>query len=449
MGDESARIKPCAEKKAWLVGVRFSCLLACLLMNIVLLSVVFFMKQDGCVICLSTLSETTPSMIVKKNIFSDSGREFFSCMTTLSDQELIARLTSNEKIGLGYTEGDLAVGLLYARGFDVEPVLKTFSVWPMRMYLVPCTDSNGTVQEIPFFSDLKAPMRASLKEYFSLKKSPYRLDFVVKTYADNGDIHLAEESLQHRSDVRLWLGLYRAWHFSKEEAWKTVLAMKQEAIEHPPSDQLTLEELCLLFDKKIPSFLASVLIDRRLDACVAFEDEQLEKLLLSLDDYPKAKARLCLHLLRAPRKGAIQQRAKKMLADLTHEPTVEAMTLHELTAWLHSAKKDTKPPENAIIAQSKAQPRAEIQKIAVEQKVLVHQKQEVVQEQRGSVSHVQPSASRESSLKQTRFRLHVVQKGETLWKIAQKYKIDPNKLSSFNSLRKGKVEVGQKLRIPL
>jgi LysM repeat protein len=428
MEEEKTHLQPTVEKKAWLSGVRFSCLLACCLVNVFLLVGVFLMKEEGCVICLSTTPDAIPPVIVQKNIFSDPGKELLLKLKNASQNDLISSLTSEEKVGFGYSEGDIAASFLYARGFDFEPVLKAFSAWPMTVFLVSCNlnEQEGSgLFELPLFSGLTQPMKSSLQEYFVSKKAPYRLEYVLQYCSEKEDFAFAEEALSHRSDVRLWLSLYQLWHLSKEESWKTILAMKKEAILRPPSERMSVGEVCFLFEKNIPSFLAKALVEYRMETCVALDDEPLEKLISSLQENPKMKARLALKLLQVPRKEAIHQHAKKIVAELAQEPKLELMSVEDLMAYFKAPKVE----KNIQSPPSLHQP-------------LVKSS---IPETKMSVSKAEPKTAKVSP----HCTLYTVQKGDTIWKIAQKYKIDPNKISSLNNLKKGQLAIGQKLRIPL
>ena len=420
-------IKSGHEKKAWLHGFRFSLLLVCCLVNIVLLVGVVLIREEGCVICLTTTPENIPPVAVPKNIFADTAREKLLSLKNAPDETLISSLISEEKVGFGYTEGDIAASFLYARGFDFEPVLKAHSAWPMPVFLFSSQDQENksdVVADFPLLSGLTLPIRISLQEYFTSKKAPYRLEYVLERSSQNEDLTFAEEALSHRSDVRLWLSIYQLSHLSKEEAWKALLAMKKEAIVQAPSDKMSVEELCFLFEKKIPSFLAKALVEHRLESCLLLEDQLIEKLLESLQDFPKTRARLCIKLLQVPRKEAIHQQVKKIVTDLAQDPKLEAMTVPELIAYF-------KAPKVALATQSPTVPSSTPQKVA---------KPPVVGANVTEAKHP-PSA-------QPTCIIHTVQKGDSLWKIAKKYKVDPNKIAALNGVKKGQLDIGQKLRIP-
>jgi len=388
------------------------------------------MRQEGCVICLSTTPDTIPPVAVPKNIFSDSGKELLLTLKNSSDEALISALSSEEKIGFGYTEGDVAASFLYMRGFDFEPVLQTFSAWPMPVFLISPErneQEESLSLELPLLSGLTFPMRISLQEYFNSKQAPYRLDYVLHYCSEKEDFPLAEAALSQRSDVRLWLSLYQLWHLSKEESWKAVLAMKKEAIMRTPSEHMSVDELCFLFEKRIPSFLAKALVEDHLDACIALEDETLVKLLDSLQEYPKIRARLCIKLIQVPRKENIHQLAKKIVSELAQDPKIESMSVHELIAYF-KAPRETHPPVSA-------QPPLTTKASIMETKTVANK----VESKKGEPKPAQT---------QVKWTLYTVQKGDTIWKIAQKYKVDPNKISSFNNLKKGQIDIGQKLRIP-
>ncbi|MGQ9863416.1 MAG: LysM peptidoglycan-binding domain-containing protein, partial [Bacteroidia bacterium] len=53
-----------------------------------------------------------------------------------------------------------------------------------------------------------------------------------------------------------------------------------------------------------------------------------------------------------------------------------------------------------------------------------------------------------SSARSSPERYHVVQKGESLWSIAKKYKTTPEKIEKINKLKSSALQPGQKLLLP-
>lgn len=45
-------------------------------------------------------------------------------------------------------------------------------------------------------------------------------------------------------------------------------------------------------------------------------------------------------------------------------------------------------------------------------------------------------------------KIHVVQQGETIYKIAKQYEVSPENLSAYNHIQDGSIQLGQKLKIP-
>lgn len=422
--EDKEGLKLNSERKVWLSGIRFWLILICLLVNISLLALVCFMRTDGCVICLYTTDDKVKEEH-KKNVLSKEGEESFQKYRAMSDSELIALLVSDTHVGFGYSEGDIATSLLYERGYDIEPVLKTFNAWPMSLFELSWSQETQEGQKpisFKIFSGLTHPMRSSFQKYLTHKKAPYQLSYVLAQYNQNGDLSFAQEALWHRSSVRLWHGYYQTLGLSQEEAWKALLAMKLEAFEKTPSHDILLPSLFSLFTKDCPPTVSKGLIDQRLQECVALDDEMVLLLLRSLDEYPYAKAKFCFRLLQVPRKGPIHEIARDTLAVVTKDPRLKNISIEKLVAWVQAAKK-------AIHAPSLPQPQENKRESSL--CALVQEKKPIAQTQAPS-RHV----------------TYVVKQGDTIWKIAQKFKVDPNKLIAFNSLKKGQISPGQKLQIP-
>lgn len=429
-------LKLIPERKVWLSGVRFWLILVCLLVNVALLALVFFMRSDGCVICLYNQNDAIPQDI-KKNVLSAEGRDSFQKYQAKNDAELLALISSDTHVGFGYTEGDVAVSLLYERGYDIEPVLKAFSVWPMTMFELswPVMTPEGE-KEVSFkiFSGLSHPIRSAFYKYITSKKAPYQLQYVLTHYSQDGDLALAQEALSHRTDVRLWHGFYQTLGLHQDEAWKALLAMREEAFSANPNAELTIPVLVSFFTKECPSFVSRGLIENRLSECVELDDATVSALLSSLDEYPYFKAKFCFRLLQVPRKGPIHEVAKDALATLTKDPRLKNISVEKLVAWVRAAKKAFHEP---------ALPPSVKEKTSSNPCSVARAGEPVPLS-----LNVSPKNTLSSNRSVVRLVVYTVCSGDTIWKIAQKFKVDPNKLTSLNGLKKGQIHPGQKLQIP-
>lgn len=433
--EEKEGLKPRVKQQKWLSGFRFWLILGCFLLNGAMLALVFFMRTDGCVICLMTKNEQ-PSLESKKTLLSSQGQALFQQYQEKSDSELIELLVSDTHVGFGYTEGDLAASLLFDRGFDIEPVMKVFSAWPMPLFEFSSEEqANEEKRSGPcrIFSSLNHSMRSAFQKYIKCTKAPYQLGYVLSRYTQDQDLAFAQEALSHRSTVRLWHAYYQTLGLTDLEAWKALLSMRKEAFEYVPSDTIAILSLFSYFEKEVPPVVIRGLVEQRVNECVSLDDNSVQQFLSALEPFPYVKAKFCFRLLQVPRKGEVHEQAKDALAMLTKDPRLKNISVGKLVAWVKAAKKAFYAP-------------------SLPPKMMVEEKKE-----EPSLGFLQPKsptlvataeAKNPAPTLAPRFIQYVVKPGDTVWKIAQKFKIDPNKLISLNELKKGQIQPGQKLRIP-
>lgn len=348
--------------------------------------------------------------------------QLLSSYTLLPYQELLLRLENKDLLEDGLTKRDLALACLVAfHHFNLD---KALGGLPLQKRIIPFTNHDGQETiDVPVFPGLADYQFKAILHYAKTEKWP-----------------LTSQGLFYelkRSSLPRDLSLLDAFYLSPEyHAVYSLLTKTGIAI----SRETTVDLICegdwnMLSDlardqrasldftpERRRLFLLGFLQDHSklaagilLDSDADFVSKRLsdEQILTLLDLYPNQNALLvnfAKELLASPRTDNVRKRAASILYSLTGEALPDPYD-HQIALQRFLPEIAPKPVERAP--------------------------EPIVPEPMLAVANPPPKK-----------RIHVVEPGENLWKIARKYKISIEEIMRSNRLETEKIRPGKQLEIP-
>lgn len=350
-------------------------------------------------------TESSSSWTKKEEIVTTNG-QVFNSMARLSFRELVSFLTNRDLVEEGYTKRDLALAALVAyHHFNLEKALSS-SLGQARKLLISKEKTvdlyPGLAEEqfeaiIRFAYQEKWPLTA--KGLFSLlqMQKPPRDESLEQAFLLTPEFYLLQLLFQKTASPQeptalLNLCVEGSWdfldHFFKEQS--AVPEISEEKRRSLLLQYVTLGS---------PTAVQLLLRSDFTYAVKRLEDKQILSFLPLLEKPSEEGSRFCIELLRSPRSDAIWQAAAK--------------TLYSYAGEMPALPID---PETVLARFSPSQK----------------------SKQKLEPSKVLPAPS----------RFHVVQEGESLWKISRQYKVKVDEIVQINGLEKDSLFPGMTLKLP-
>jgi len=355
-----------------------------------------------------------------------TNEKVLSAYSQLSFQELILRLENKEHIEEGYTRRDLALACLTAfHHFNLEKALGGLTLTQRTLFFYnPKGEERVDVKVFPGLSDYqfqaiihytkteKWPL-TSQGLFFELKKAPLPKDpTLVEAFYMTPEFHMVA-TLFSRSGSSV----------SKELLLEMILQGEWSLLQEFAVLQRQNQDLSL---QKRQSFLLNYLHYHSPIAAKLLLETDIEFSAKRLDD---AQTILLLSLLNEP-----FSQLEKMLKELLCSQRSD-LVLKKAAEKLYAFANEPLPdPFDYRLALARFAPHALPPLQQENAQVFLDQKKE---EKTPIVSL--PLKSK---------RVHIVQEGESLWKISRKYRVPVEAIKKANQLDSDRLRVGRKLEIP-
>lgn len=348
-------------------------------------------------------------------------QQIFSQMAKQSFHELVTYLTNRDPVEEGYLKRDLAVAALASfHHFNLE---KALSGIPSQRRVI----ALGDEQKVEIFPGLRDDQFEAIIRFAYEEKWPLTSEGVFKLLKKMPDASLIQAFLVtpefHALNV-----LFQKTEAAQEPAVLLRLAAEGnwDILDRFAREQAQLLDLSVEKRRRLLlSYLASgsptaaqLLVSTDFAfAAKRLEDRGIVDLLGLLKEKTPDAERLCIELLRAPRTDVVWQASAQRLYSYAGESVPEPFDLKAAIARF--APGPVAAPEPVAAAPVKA-PAAPVKAVAAV-----------------------PAKPAKSAA-----RHHVVQDGESLWKIARHYKVKVEEIVKANELEKDRLYPGMTLLIP-
>jgi hypothetical protein len=340
----------------------------------------------------------------------ETNQQILHAYSTLSFQELLIRLDVRDLAEEGYSKRDLALSCLVAfHHFNLEKALGGDFFQKRKIIF-----KNGQEMiEIFSFPGLSEEQYQAIVQYVRTEKWPFTtqgLFFEIQHLKEEADPSLLEAFYLTPEFHAVKLLFVRSGISSaKEAALKLLLSgewalLKKFFHEQKQAQNFTPQRLLIFLIEYLhrgSSVAAQLLLETEFEfACKRLDDPHVLLLLDLVQEKNKIVESFAKSLLLSPRSDAVWKRAAALLFSFEGESLPEPYD--HAAALSRFFPQSAPPPEKMIQSEEKR-----------EEKV------------------------------------HTVQEGESLWKIARRYKIPIDVLIQHNQLASEKLKVGKKLRIPV
>lgn len=390
-------------------------------LNIGLLATfIYFVLQDK---QQSLAIESKPAM-KEKSISTASNEQFLRAYSFLPYPELLLRLENKDPIEEGLTKRDLALACLAAfHHFNLERALGGIHL-QKRMILLHHPESSESM-EVSVFPGLADFHFQAILQYARTEKWPFTsqgLFYEIKRSLKPHDPSLLEAfylSSEFHAVQTLFTKSGLPLSFEKlidlicQGDWE-VLADLATSQKQALDLSVQRRRVFLLHYLDHHSPLAAELLLRtdREYAVKHLSDTHILTLLDVLHEKTSELEIFAKELLLSPRTDAVRKRAATTLYTLAHEPLPEPYDYPQVLARF--------APQSSISARQ------------TDPQILAHV----------------PSGLKHSAEDFSKKRVHTVEPGDSLWKIARKYHVTVEEIMKVNDLETERLRLGRQLQIP-
>lgn len=363
----------------------------------------------------------TPLVLDQKN------SEWIRRFKALSFEQLIELLNRTEHIEEGYTQRDLALAVLVTfHHFDLLRALSG-QIHPLQ----PRTISYGVYEEgnvikVMAYPGLTDGQYASIIQFFRTERWPLTPRGIFLLLQDNQDKR-KEESLcdafsltpEFRVVENLFNRSENSWskkmlmQVTLEGNWQMLSSFVEQQKKGQDLSSSQRHAFLLNYIQHGSQTAAKLMLKHEeITAVKKLDDQQIKILLQLISPSESTSEQLALALLASPRSDEIWQLAAQKLYDYALEKaTVDQY--QEIFSTFMPKTHTQKPAQKDLEVTSKTIKQVMIKPIPPQ-----------------------------------RERIHIVQEGDSLWKIAKKYKTDIEVLKTRNQLKSDTLKLGIALKIP-
>jgi hypothetical protein len=344
--------------------------------------------------------------------------QLFRSYSLLPYQELILRLENRDPIEEGLTKRDLALACLAAfHHFNLDKALGSL---PLQKRMLPFTNNDGQETiDIPVFPGLADDQFLAILHYAKTEKWPLTsqgLFYEIQHCNSSCDVSLLdafclspEYYAAYTLLIKTGLNLKREQLIELLAAgdWKTLsdLSLQQRIATDLTPDRR--RRFLTDYLNNHSKTAARLLLEADLDfVSKRLDDAEILTLLDLYSDKTPSLETFAKELLTSPRTDAVWKRAASLLYTFAGEALPEPYD-HALTIQRFLPLAVPKPNPEPLIIQTKATPSLKPQK-----------------------------------------KLHTIEPGDNLWKIARKYHVSVEEIMRANHLESEKLRPGKQLEIP-
>ncbi len=376
----------------------------------------------------------------------------------MTDQELLAlSLQAPVPLFSGFTSTDIALSLLYERGFTIDLPLKEIQRWPQNMVSIPVKKGGSEKEAFICFSSLTREDIQKIQRYLQEEKAPFSSQKVFELLKQDRKSFLKDAfyRTQEFSDLKKLLSP----PFTSDEALLEYLCMfSWKAI------QEHIELLQVRFQDNNQKYIKGKLVQiavtdfmrtpsPKLARCllIHFPRTFLLKISSSVffreffraipDDLQKEGIQFALQLIQAPVQETISHSAQRYIAIKMGSPELETISRKD---FILAAQKKTlakKTTQEEIPPPGKSEL---VKKVEVEVKAIPTKKLKPSEE----VACVSDVLSQSAKNKISPFIIYTVRKGDTLWSISKKFHVSVDKIRYLNRIKGKTLAPGTVLKIP-
>lgn len=375
-----------------------------------------------------------------------SNSEIIRSFKRLPLEQLVAKLSNSTQVENGYTQRDLALASLVAfHYFDLDRALLG-NQQPAQKRSIPFgKHRDGTIAEITIYPGLSEEQFQAIINFANTEKWPLTsqgLFLMQKNSQEMKDPSLADaffltpeflsvEMLFNRADIPIEKGELLTVLIDGD--WQMLATFN--AHQRLSQDLSPARRQRFLLDYIDHDSKAAASLMLKTDGAFAskkLEDRQVLGILALLTEKSAESQQFAIDLLTSPRSDAVWQMASQRLYAYAGEPVPENVSHQTVLARF--------APDKVVIEKQEAS-------------LSKNDSEESHKEAAKVVLAVKPSAVKavKETIKQPpqkKFRLYIVQEGDSLWKISKRFKVDIEAIRQNNHLDSDFLKPGTTLRIP-
>lgn len=404
--------------------------------NILFLSFLFFRWHDGLLWIVVQEPEKVHEVGEAKALLSsDPLHDQIKAFFRMPECELVSNLSSENLCANGYLSREIALGVLEAKGYAVQEILKkmAYSV-EKSTYLLK--DEEVEIQ-VPLYSSIKGQDFYEIAAYMEKTAAPFTREELIRRLAKNPSDQTLKTALYRNDD---W-GVFRSIFLENtdDELLQWILHIPSEVftkimqyVRLNPKKEAVFHFLLEVYKENPSQGLADLFVSCAPAYIVTqASDEQVISILGNMQKNSVAGVRLAMRLLCAQRKLSVWKASLAYLAQDEALKPLSQMDRDQALSFLQ--KKKASSPSATMPLEG------EVEKMR-EKKVV-------------PVPHANPpkvaSVSNTIVNRQLKpYRKYIVKKGDTIWSIAKKWNVDVEKLKYLNGLKGTNLTIGTELRIP-
>lgn len=401
--------------------------------NIALLAFLFFyISKEAPPRPYCELKPATPEELLEPLAFEKNNAEVLRQFKDLSIEQLTEKLNDTQLVENGFTQRDLALSaLLFFHHFDLNRALPG-SLYPTQIRKIPLgKNKTGHIVELSVCPGLTNEQFSSIIQFLKLEKWPITAHGMFNQLKRQGKNHnptlqeaffltpefISAEVLLNRSQLKI--ETRQILNLVLEGPWKILSDLNaQQKIAQDLSSarrQRFLLDYIAYKSKEAAYLLLKIEIEftsKKLD------DKHLLVMLELLEEKTPEAERLAKILITSPRSDLIWNLAATRLFQYANEPLPpEGLRQAALQRFILVRPAKTKLPSfSSLEIKSKTSP---------PEKVIIPPK-------------IKPPIE----------KIYIVQEGDSLWKIAKRFKVDIDFLQTYNKLHSDFLKPGTTLKIP-
>lgn len=341
-----------------------------------------------------------------------------------SFDQLLHKLTDPTLVENGYTVRDLALGYLAGNYyFDVNRAIGSQSLEQRRQLVL---DKDKKIDLFPGMTDLHF---LSIKKFAQVERWPFTAEglfYLLKKNRQNSSLadafFLTNEFINIEllfSYNKIEIPKKRILEILLDGGWAAVQEYLAERKKSQDTSQNRLREWLLGYVRKGSKTAAYVLIEKDFQfALLKLDNNDVIKVLSLLTDHTVEAKQFALAALTSPRNDAVWQLAAVRLYEYEGEEAPKKF-LHHAALSRFVPRQEIQANEGIVEENASELPKAPAMAI---------------------IPKKQPA--------QQRYKIYVVQEGDSLWKISKRFKVDIEVIKKHNKIEGDLLKPGAHIKLP-